>query len=203
MSSTRDAVLEHLETPLEYRAVQVPRRVVRYSPEVADKLARCLAVGMSLRQACAQPGMPDDSSVREWLLDPDHPFFDIHEKAKKLSYHRMAEDILEIVDDGRNDWMQVEDPENPGWKFNNENYQRSKLRADKRQWMLSKMLPKIFGDKIQVDHTGGVEHRVMVRKAKVMDVLEYEDLAQLEAILSKAEALQIEGKTVDQEPDAE
>ena len=199
MSSMRAAVLDALDVPEEYRHHVPPVRAgARWSPEIGAAICAKLAVGMSLNRICKAPDMPDESTVRLWALDEDHPFYEMHERAKRLSFYRMAEDILDIVDDGTNDYVATEDPDNPGYRFNGENVQRSKVRADKRQWMLSKMLPKIYGDKITVDHQGEVNHRVTVRKAKAMDVLEYDDLAQLERILAKAEALQIEGKVVDQ-----
>jgi hypothetical protein len=35
-----------------------------------------------------------------------------------------------------------------GWLVNGENLQRSRLRVDTRKWLLSKALPKIYGDKL-------------------------------------------------------
>jgi hypothetical protein len=41
----------------------------------------------------------------------------------------MAEDILDIADDGRNDWMRANAADDAGWVLNGENIQRSKLRT--------------------------------------------------------------------------
>lgn len=59
----------------------------------------------------------------------------------------MADEILEIADDGRNDWMEIQnrDGDNIGWKVNGEAVQRSRLRIDARKWLLSKLLPKKYG----------------------------------------------------------
>jgi hypothetical protein len=70
----------------------------------------------------------------------------------------MADEIVEIIDDGRNDWMERLDKEGQGigWSLNGEHVARSKLRAEKRQWLLSKALPKIYGDKLALtDPDGG------------------------------------------------
>ena len=56
----------------------------------------------------------------------------------------MADETLEISDDGTNDWMK----DNEGYKVNGEHVARSRLRVDTRKWLLSKALPKIFGDKL-------------------------------------------------------
>jgi hypothetical protein len=56
---------------------------------------------------------------------------------------------------GRNDWMQRDgDDERGGWELNGEHIQRSRVRIDTRKWMLSKMLPKSYGDKAEVAVTG-------------------------------------------------
>jgi len=36
-----------------------------------------------------------------------------------------------------------------------EHIQRARLRVDTRKWILSKMLPKVYGDKFQVGGDGG------------------------------------------------
>ncbi|MBT8043576.1 MAG: hypothetical protein KJO79_01395 [Verrucomicrobiae bacterium] len=38
-----------------------------------------------------------------------------------------------------------------GYKSNHENIQRSRLRVDTRKWMTSKMKPKKYGDKLELD----------------------------------------------------
>ncbi len=60
----------------------------------------------------------------------------------------MAEEIVEIADDGRNDWMEVmsKDGESIGWRLNGEAVQRSRLRVDARKWLMSKLLPKKYGE---------------------------------------------------------
>ncbi len=57
----------------------------------------------------------------------------------------MADELLEIADDGRNDWVVDEEG---GDKYNGDHVQRSRLRVDTRKWLLSKALPKVFGDKL-------------------------------------------------------
>jgi hypothetical protein len=40
------------------------------------------------------------------------------------------------------------------FELNGENIQRSRVRIDTRKWLLSKMLPKVYGDKSEVAVTG-------------------------------------------------
>lgn len=65
----------------------------------------------------------------------------------------MADEIIEISDDSSGDVI-VDDEGNT--RTDAERVARSRLRVDTRKWMLSKMLPKIYGDKIETTHKGEV-----------------------------------------------
>ncbi len=63
----------------------------------------------------------------------------------------MSEDILDIADDGSNDLMTIQKGNTEYEIENKEVTNRSRLRVDTRKWLMSKMKPKKYGDKI--DHT--------------------------------------------------
>ena len=63
----------------------------------------------------------------------------------------MADELLEIADDGSNDWMMRQHSGDQSYAANGEHIQRSRLRLDTRKWLLSKALPKIYGDKLPVE----------------------------------------------------
>jgi hypothetical protein len=73
-----------------------------------------------------------------------------------MGYLKLADELLEIADDGTNDWMKRfgKDGEDLGWALNGEHIARSRLRVDTRKWLLSKCLPKVFGDRIATEHSG-------------------------------------------------
>lgn len=126
-----------------------------YTPQLAIAICARVADGESLRSVCRDDAMPAKSAVFEWLRE--HPAFaDQYAKAKEESAESHADDILEIVDDSRNDWMERNDPENPGWLANGEVVQRARLRVDTRKWIASKLKPKKYGDKIEHEHSGRV-----------------------------------------------
>ncbi len=125
-----------------------PGRPTKYTEELATEICARLANGESLRSICRDDGMPDERRVREWALNLQHPFAPQYARAREIAYHGMADDLLEIADDGANDWMLRNAGDNPGYDANGEHLQRSRLRVDTRKWMLSRMLPKIYGDLI-------------------------------------------------------
>jgi hypothetical protein len=84
--------------------------------------------------------------------DDREGFASKYARAREIQAHAIADELLEIADDGRNDWL--ERNEGIGPELNSENIQRSRVRIDTRKWLLSKMLPRIYGDKSEVVMTG-------------------------------------------------
>lgn len=121
-----------------------------FTQEKADGICALLSEGLSLREVCAQEGMPDKSTVMRWLQQ-NSAFRDQYVRAKEIGVEALAEDILDIADDATNDWMERRDKdgENAGWQFNGEAARRSQIRIDARKWLLSKLAPKKYGDKVE------------------------------------------------------
>ncbi|MBH9645062.1 terminase small subunit-like protein [Burkholderia vietnamiensis] len=119
-----------------------------FTQELADTICEHLVSGLSLRQIEAIEGMPSKTTILRWLADDRFTSFrDQYARARDMQAEGMADEILEIADDGRNDWMEIQnrDGDNIGWKVNGEAVQRSRLRIDARKWLLSKLLPKKYG----------------------------------------------------------
>ena len=121
-----------------------------FTQEKADGICALLSEGLSLREVCAQEGRPDKSTVMRWLQQ-NSAFRDQYVRAKEIGVEALAEDILDIADDATNDWMERRDKdgENAGWQFNGEAARRSQIRIDARKWLLSKLAPKKYGDKVE------------------------------------------------------
>lgn len=139
-----------------------------YTPEIASRICEMLTSGMTLREVCRAEGMPAESTVRTWVLDDREGFYAQYAKAREVGYHAMADELVEIADDGKNDWMERQDEdEQRTYVLNGEHVQRSRLRLDTRKWLLSKALPKIYGDKITQEVTGKDGGPIEVRRSIV------------------------------------
>lgn len=132
-------------------------RPSKFNQETADEICRRIAQGESLREVCRDEHMPSQAAVRGWVVDDREGFAGQYARACEQRTWLWAEELIEIVDDGSNDWMERQGKNGETYTtVDSEAVQRSKLRADTRKWLLSKLLPQYFGDKTQVEHTGRV-----------------------------------------------
>lgn len=122
-----------------------------FSDELAASILERLADGESLRSICADDEMPARSTVFKWLSEND-TFSDQYTRAREEQADAIFDEILDIADDGTNDWMERRnsDGENIGWQENGEALRRSALRVDARKWVAGKLRPKKYGDRQQV-----------------------------------------------------
>lgn len=126
-----------------------------YTKTLGDEICERLAKGESLRSICRDTHMPSEKAVRLWATNPEHPFAPVYSAAREVGYLTMADELLEIADDGSNDWMMREGKNGDvSWQLNGEHVQRSRLRVETRKWILTKMLPKVFGEKVLNELTG-------------------------------------------------
>lgn len=118
-----------------------------YTQDLADKICVRLADGESLRHMCEGDDMPNKATVFRWLAS-DKAFSDQYARAREAQADTMADEILEIADDGRNDTYVDDDGRE---RTDQDVIARSRLRVDARKWLASKMAPKKYGDRQQVD----------------------------------------------------
>lgn len=138
-------------------------RIGRPPMVLSDELRMtiCLrtAEGESMRSICRDPEMPSRSRVQKELVE-NSAFADQYARARELLYACWADEILEISDDGTTDYITKVGRNGHEYEaVDQEHIQRSRLRVDSRKWLLSKLLPKTFGDKVQHDHEGEVQHK--------------------------------------------
>lgn len=132
-------------------------RPSEYTQEMADKICARIADGESLRAICRDDGMPQIRSVMRWLAA--HPeFSQQYARAREEQADKIFDELLEIADDSRNDWIEKEQ----GSVVDHEHVSRSKLRVDTRKWMLARMAPKKYGDATNIKLSGDAENPLSV-----------------------------------------
>lgn len=128
-----------------------------YTEDIADRICDGLADGRSLRSICLDEDMPSQSMVFRWLADERYASFrERYARAREAQADAIFDEMLDIADDGSNDWMERRREDGSVDEVvNHEHISRSKLRVDARKWMASKLAPKRYGDKLDVVSTDG------------------------------------------------
>jgi hypothetical protein len=94
--------------------------------------------------------MPDEATVRLWARENREGFYSQYARAIETRMDGHADEILEIADNEHGD---------PA---------RDRLRIDTRKWLMSKIAPKRFGDKLDLTHAspdGGAVQFIIVYEA--------------------------------------
>lgn len=110
-------------------------RPTKYSQEMADKICGLISNGMSLRAICNVNGMPARGTVYQWLSE-NIEFQDQYTRARVEQADYFAEEIVEIADSVEADSAAVA---------------KARLQVDARKWAASKLAPKKYGEKTELD----------------------------------------------------
>jgi len=133
---------------------------IEYDPVLAEEILERLADGDSLMSICRDEGMPDERSVRRWARNHGD-FGPKYAVARRLGYEKRADELLEIADDSSADWIDTDDGHRV---LNGAHVNRARLMIDTRKWLLSKMLPKVYGEQgnlIPLHQLAEADHRVI------------------------------------------
>ena len=125
-----------------------PKHYVQFTPELADTICEYIAQGMTLREACRQPDMPSEAAVRQWVLDDAGGISSQYARARALLLEHWADQIIEIADDGSDDVIVTSDGKASG---NRDSVNRARLRIDTRKWLLSKLKPERYGERLDLN----------------------------------------------------
>lgn len=83
----------------------------------------------------------------------------MYARAKEQQQELQEDELLDIADDGTNDTY-VDDEGKV--RVDHDHIQRSKLRIETRKWLMAKLKPKKYGDKVDVNHGGQADNPLSV-----------------------------------------
>lgn len=132
-----------------------------YSEDVAARICAEMAEGKSIRAICKADDMPAVSTVFLWLAK-HKTFSEQYLRAQQDRTVAWAEEIVDIADE------------------KDEDVQRSRLKVDTRKWLMSKLAPKKYGDRLVAEHTG--PNGGPIQTVDLTNATD-DDLARLEALL--------------------
>jgi len=116
-------------------------RPTKFTQELADLICERLANGETLRSICRDLGFAH-STVIEWTMN-NKSFSDQYTRARLKQADAYADMILDEA-------------------FNSIDPQIGRLRVDALKWVASKLAPKRYGDKVEVEQTGTQKVRVII-----------------------------------------
>jgi len=114
--------------------------------ELKVEILRQLGAGRGLFAICKDKGMPERPTVLNWLSD-DEKFRKDYATAREAGLDAMAEEIIDLSDDARGD---IDEDGRP----NHAAVNRSRLQVDARKWIMSKIAPKKYGDRVGMELAG-------------------------------------------------
>ena len=117
--------------------------------ENIDTLCDSVVMGMTVREACELEGMPSPNAIY-LAVSRNEDWANQYARAREAQLVKWEDDIVEISDNGTNDWME----RNGVASVNGEHIQRSKLRVDTRKWVMAKRRPKKYGDRVSQEISG-------------------------------------------------
>jgi hypothetical protein len=112
--------------------------------------------GRSACSICLDMDMPAWSTVKARLAQ-EGEFSTQYARACEARADAICDEMLEIADNGSNDWIRRNDQENLRGVLNGENVLRSRLRVDARKWLLARLAPKKYVDSLAVNATVSVD----------------------------------------------
>ena len=125
-----------------------------YSEELIERICEQISNGKSLRVVCRAKDMPSMSTVMVWLGENDE-FSEQYRKATGQREDFHFEEMMEIADKVLPESAEVA---------------KAKLQIDTRKWVLSRMNPKKYGDKQQMEHSGDVAVNMISELMKELSV---------------------------------
>lgn len=133
-----------------------------YTDTLVDCICERIMMGESLNKICKDKAMPAYATVCCWLRDkPD--FLQKYTCARVVQMHLLADSMLEIADDSSND---ITTNEKGRTEKNTEWITRSRLKVETRKWLLARLLPRVYGDKLDVTTAGEKISRIEVEIIK-------------------------------------
>lgn len=136
-----------VDTTRGNKGQEIPKRTRGrvYTEAIGEAICEGLADGHSLKHIVeAHKDMPSERAIRRWVRDENHDL----NRSQSRNYARAREQGLEKLGD---DVLELADSANP------DNYNAIRLQIDARKWYLSKLMPKVYGERQAVDLSAKVE----------------------------------------------
>lgn len=126
-----------------------------FSQDLFDAICERLANGESLRAICGDADMPSQASVFRWLSGND-ALSEQYARAREAQADTIFDEILAIADTPMIGEKRKIREDGSVEVTEGDMIEHRRLQVDARKWMAGKLRPKVYGDKLDLNHSGGV-----------------------------------------------
>lgn len=130
-----------------------PGRPSTFTPKIGEAICEGLIAGKPMRSILAKPGMPKARTVLDWL-ESDSEFARMYARARAMAAHGWACEIVHLADQAKGK--------------SGDEIQARRLMVDTRKWVISKLLPKVYGERLQHDFSEGATLRLEFGRRDVL-----------------------------------
>ena len=140
-------------------------RPTKFTKELGEEICRRIASGRTTLSVSKDEDMPHRETIALWVLDEKKKeFSDLYARARNLLLEHWSDEIVEIAQDDSRDVLETTTSytdskgnvtERDEKRSDNTAVNRDKLRTDSRKWLLSKLKPERYGDKLELNGKDG------------------------------------------------
>jgi hypothetical protein len=169
--------------------------------EIANEVFELMKQGMSLEKSCAMvkcPVLP--GSISDWVLKDPEGIGKAYAHAREVGYRLLGDRLLDLSNQTTavTKMHELDKLGNPMYHpdgspvlkevtvgLNADVIAHRRLQVDTLKWQLSKVLPKIYGDKVTQEITGANGGPVQLAAVNLRNLSD-DELDQMEKLMSKA-----------------
>jgi hypothetical protein len=118
-----------------------------FTETLATKICQRIADGESIRGICSAAEMPGTTTVFRWIASGKcEGFREQYEASVQIRLETLGDALIELAD------APIE--RNAAGAIDSAAVQMRRLQIETRRWILSKLLPRKYGDRMGLDHQG-------------------------------------------------
>lgn len=129
-----------------------------YTEEKALEICELVADGQSINKISKMPGMPNRSTILKWFRDVPE-FSTMYARAKEIGFEVLADEIIDLADAEEN--------------MNKDQLRRHQLMIDTRKWLLAKLQPRKYGERVTQEIVGNGDGPVQIEQHTQMTIEDY------------------------------
>lgn len=141
-------------------------RPTKYSEEITDLLCERIATTSDgLKKICdSDDKFPGFRTVFTWLGNPEYKDFQHkYARAREAQAELLADEIIQIADTPQ-EGVKIRETANGTETVTGDMIDHRRLQVDARKWKASKLYPKKYGERVEVENTGEMKFVITTRK---------------------------------------